>query len=273
MTLRRRRWRRAGLLSAIALGAGGLGLILLASPAHRTYYLGWLGARTTVSEAARQGVTPGAPSDAGGGRPAPEPLTIPTADALPAELPAPGVPAGWQLREFAGQAAVATVPSDVGPVLRLRSDAASFALYRGVVVDLDERPVLAWSWKVAVLPAGADVRDRATDDQAVQIYVVFPRWPAPAASSDVIGYVWDTSAPAGTKLTSTKAANVRVVVVESGPRGVGAWRHYRRNVRDDYTALFGRRPPRVGGVAVMIDTEDTRGAAEALVGDLVFSAS
>ncbi|MBI4594233.1 MAG: DUF3047 domain-containing protein, partial [Candidatus Rokubacteria bacterium] len=53
--------------------------------------------------------------------------------------------------------------------------------------------------------------------------------------------------------------------------GVGTWQRYARNVREDYEALFGRRPaPRVGGVAVMIDTNDTRGQAETLIADLAF---
>lgn len=47
----------------------------------------------------------------------------------------------------------------------------------------------------------------------------------------------------------------------------------RRNVHEDYVALFGRRPPRVGSVVLMIDTDDTQGVAEALIGDLGFSRS
>ena len=51
----------------------------------------------------------------------------------------------------------------------------------------------------------------------------------------------------------------------------GVWRVEQRAVVQDYVALFGRQPPRVGRVAVMIDTNDTRGAAEALVGDIAFA--
>src|SRR5207253_713867 len=44
----------------------------------------------------------------------------------------------------------------------------------------------------------------------------------------------------------------------------------RERAADDSVAVFGRQPPRVGQVAVMIDTNDTRSNAEALIGDLVF---
>jgi Protein of unknown function (DUF3047) len=138
-------------------------------------------------------------------------------------------------------------------------------------VDLDDLPQLSWVWNVARLPGGGDARQASTDDQAAQVYVIFPRWPGPRTNSDVIGYIWDTTAPVGTRLVSPKASNVRLIVVESGREAVGAWRRYRRNVRDDYVAMFGRRPPRVGSIAVMADADDTGGTTEALVGDLAFS--
>jgi hypothetical protein len=184
--------------------------------------------------------------------------------------PAGGVPRGWDVKEFAGRAEVEVVRDDRLAV-RLHSERSSFALYRDVVIDPREKPMLTWSWKVTRLPESADGRVRATDDAAAQIYLVFPRWPDPTTSSDVIGYAWDTTAPAGARFASPKAPNVRLIVVESGPARLGTWLEYRRNVADDYLALFGREPPRVGQVALMADSNDTRSAADALFGDLLFS--
>ena len=198
-------------------------------------------------------------------------LRVRVADRTPPRLPVEGVPSGWTAKEFVGHASVELVREDARLALRLRSDQSSFALYRDVVVDLAEFPFLSWSWKVVHLPAAGDVRERATDDQAAQVYVIFPRWPAPLRNSDVIGYVWDSRAPVGTQLTSTKASNVKIIVVASGPGHGDAWRVEQRDVARDYATLFGRQPPRVGQVAVMIDTNDTRGMAEALIGDLIFA--
>jgi hypothetical protein len=197
-------------------------------------------------------------------------LSVPLGDA-PSSMPADGVPPGWEMKEFVGRAAVGVVPSEIGAVLRLRSEHTSFVIYRDVVLDAAQFAWLSWMWKVTRLPAGGDVRHAATDDQAVQVYVAFPRWPAPLARSDVIGYVWDTTAPVGTRVTSSKAPNVRILVVQSGTDGLGTWQRQQRNVLQDYEALFGHRPPRLGAVAIMIDTDDTGGTAEALVGALAFS--
>lgn len=197
-------------------------------------------------------------------------LQIPIGEAM-TRPSAGGLPAGWQLQIFAGQPSFEPVRSEMGQVFRLKAAASSFALYRGVVVDLDDLPQLSWAWNVTRLPGGGDARQASTDDQAAQVYVIFPRWPGPRTNSDVIGYIWDTTAPVGTRLVSPKASNVRLIVVESGRESIGAWRRYRRNVRDDYVAMFGRRPPRVGSIAVMADADDTRSTTEALVGDLAFS--
>jgi hypothetical protein len=276
---------RRGLLVAVAcvlvLGAGGL--VLLASPRHRPSIRGLgdiLGAPSSLP-----GVVGGSASGPAAAKPvavlttkvraptadAEGRVRVPIADALPPRLPAEGVPLGWDLKQFAGQSSIELVRDEGRLAVRLRSERASFALYRDVVVDLKHAPMLSWSWKVIKLPAAGDVREPGRNDQAVQVYVIFPRWPSPRIHSDVVGYVWDSRAPVGTRMTNAKADNVRIIVLESGLSARDGWRQQRRNVAEDYEALFGRRAPRVGKVAVMIDSDDTRADAESLVTDLIFS--
>jgi hypothetical protein len=267
------------LLAVFLLAAGAL--VVLANPRHRAFYFGRAGAgATTLPAVSAAGPAPGArkparpdPARATARPPTRDPaegVRIPISDARPDRLPAPGIPRGWGLVQFAGEASAELVRDERRLALRLRSERASFALHRDLVVDLREHPVLSWSWKVMRLPAGGDVRDAARDDQAAQVYVVFPRWPAPRTSSDVIGYLWDARAPVGTTLTHPRAANVRIVVLQSGPARLDTWVHERRDVAADYRALFGRQPPRVGTVALMIDSNHTRSEAEALFGELGF---
>jgi hypothetical protein len=249
----------------VLLLAGGAG-ILLATPRQKASGdTAAAAAPTASSVVAAVGGPKGLYPDAAGR------LRVRIADREPARLPSDGVPPGWTLKEFTGRAVIELVRSDGRLAARLRSERGSFAMHRDVVVELREFPYLSWAWKVTRMPAGGDVRDVARDDQAAQLYVVFPRWPSPRTTSDVIGYVWDSRAPAGTQIKHPRAGNVRVVVVESGPGRLNEWRTYERNVAADYTALFGRQPPRVGKLAVMVDSNDTRGEAEALFGDLVFA--
>lgn len=275
---RRRSPARTALLAVTAIVIVG-GAVLLASPRHRAFYFGELSVSAAPEALVARGMgetfavrvaSVTAPARraalaARDGR-----LDVPLAEPVPWSLPANGTPPGWTLREFTGEADVELLRADGRLALRLRSDRSSFALYRDVVVDLGAFPVLTWSWKVLRLPAGGDARVAGRDDQAAQLYVIFPRWPSPLRASDVIGYIWDTSAPVNTRLTSVQAANVKLIVVESGRQELGNWRRYERNVADDYVALFGRKPPRVGKIGLMIDSNDTRTDAETLISRLGF---
>ena len=272
---------------AFVLLAGAV--VVWSSPRHRAFYF----SESTQSPGERTGANPtrpapgsamsGALAAAGSAGPSVAPgrrLPLPdaegriqlrVADSPPSRLPAEGVPSGWVAKEFAGRAEVEVVRDGPRLALRLRSERSSFALYRDVVIDTNEFRFLSWSWKVVLLPVEGDVRERGRDDQAAQLYVIFPRWPSPLTNSDVIGYVWDSRAPVGTRLTSTKAGNVKIIVVASGGSQRDTWRTEQRDVVHDYATLFGHPAPRVGRVAVMIDSNDTGGAAEALVGDIVFA--
>ena len=277
------RARTIRLIVTIAL-AGlvvAVGTLLAVSPRHRALYLGHLGG---AAEANRPALDESAP--ARGSARAARPRTtvrvtvptedaqgrvrVPVADLVPAALPADGVPAGWDLKEFAGKPDVELMRTDGRLAVRLRSESSSFALYRDVIIDPSVQPRLGWSWKVLRLPVDGDARNPARNDQAVGIYVVFPRWPAPITSSEVLGYVWDSAAPVGTVVSIARAPNVRLIVVESGSAGLRQWRSYDRDVARDYIAVFGTPPGRVGKLALMTDTDDTRGVGEALVADVLF---
>jgi hypothetical protein len=268
----------AGLAAVLIVGA----FVVLANPRHRAFYFGEpisrvlqraTGSRPalTLTEPQRSGLGTSAVRRGRWGPDAEGRLRIPLADPVPWRLPAEGVPPGWEVKEFSGRATVGLERSEGRLALRLRSEQASFALLREVVVDLRELPYLSWWWKVVRLPAEGDVREPGTDDQAAQVYVVFPRWPSPRTNSEVIGYVWDSRAPVGTRLASRKAENVRIVVAESGTAHRDVWQRQQQNVLEDYVALFGREPPRVGHIALMIDSNDTRSVAESLIADLTFS--
>ncbi|MBI2216362.1 MAG: DUF3047 domain-containing protein [Candidatus Rokubacteria bacterium] len=271
---RRRSFVSLGLLVLAVVGLSAL-TVVSRNPIHRGFYLG--ATRRPMHDAIAPAASPGsgARSVAASARrdtPAGDParIEIHIGDRLGTTVPADGRTPGWSVKELTGHADVAIVRADGRVALSLRSDRSSVALYRSVVLDVAEYPILTWSWKVLRLPRAADVRDRARDDQAAQVYVVFPRWPSPMTTSDVIGYVWDTTAPVGTRIASPKAPNVRIIVVESGPERLGSWERYERNVAEDHASLFGQRPPRVGYVAVMTDSNDTRTDTEALVGRLAF---
>ena len=194
------------------------------------------------------------------------------------------VPAGWEeltFRRIPRKTRYRVVPDGDGYVLRADSEAAASGLYRPLDVDLRAYPVLAWRWKVGNVLVKADARRKEGDDYPARIYVAF-RWEPDTASAwdrarygtyrlfygryppaSAINYVWDNRLPPGTTLDNAYTDRAKMVVVRSGPADVGRWLSERRDVLDDYRRLFGGEPPRVAGIAVMTDTDDTGESAVA----------
>ena len=71
--------------------------------------------------------------------------------------------------------------------------------------------------------------------------MVWPRFPE-AVRSRIIGYVWDTTEPAGTICKSEKTGTVTYVVVRSGTADLGKWLTERRNVVEDFKKIYGDEP-------------------------------
>ena len=184
-----------------------------------------------------------------------------------------GIPPGWSRQDWGSPKYDFTVIEQDGQrVLHLKSAGDSSNINKDIrgKVRLAETPILEWTWKVTALPKGADARHGATDDEAAQVYVVWPRVPQ-AIRSQIIGYIWDTTAPAGSVFKSQRTGTVTYVVMRSGPDGLGKWFTESRNVCDDYQKIYGEALTQpLGAVSVAIDSNDTKSSAESYVGEILF---
>ncbi len=185
---------------------------------------------------------------------------------------AKGIPPGWEKQRWGSPAYDFTVIENEGhKVLHLKSAGDSSNVSKEIKgkVNLKETPILEWTWKVTVLPQGADSRKKETDDQAAQLYVTWPRFPE-AVRSRIIGYIWDTTAPAGSTIKSQKTGTVTYVVVRSGAADLGKWVTERRNVREDFKKIYGEEPEDPSVLSFGIDSDDVKGTAESYMGTIVF---
>lgn len=214
-----------------------------------------------------------------------------------------GVPLGWDLEWRAGTPKIEIEKSDTAGVvmprkkspgslavlhsgsqqdpycLRMVSDSeSSFGISRKMSVDPKEYPYLNWKWAASRLPDGADIRKRATDDQAAQLYVVFTPTGFPhALTAPLLGYIWDTECPRGTMCSSPHplAGRVRYIVLRNKNDKLGQWITEKRNIYEDYRKLFqdinGGEPPTVVGVTFFINAHNTKTQAESRFCDVYFT--
>jgi hypothetical protein len=183
-----------------------------------------------------------------------------------------GIPPGWQKQRWGSPNYDFVVVEQEGrKVLHLKSAGDGSTISKDIKgkVNLKDTPILEWTWKVVALPQGADSRKKETDDQAAQLYVTWPRFPE-AVRSQIIGYIWDTTAPAGAVIKSQKTGTVTYIVLRSGPGEAGKWVSERRNVREDFKKVYGADPDDPAVVSFGIDSDDVKGSAESLMGAIRF---
>jgi hypothetical protein len=184
-----------------------------------------------------------------------------------------GVPGDWKEQPWGSPAYdLEIVAEDGQPVLHLRSKGDNSTISRDLKasVNLDETPILEWSWKAIRLPTGGNACQNLTDDQAAQVYIAWLRVPE-SVRSRIIGYVWDSTATAGTICKSQKTSTVTYVVLRSGSDQLGKWITERRNVAEDFRRIYGEAPDKPTGLSLGIDSDDTHSSAEAFIGPVVFT--
>ena len=200
-----------------------------------------------------------------------DPPTVPVEDWAKQTDGKTGIPDGWKGQNWGSPKYDFRITTQGGRKgINLKSANDSSTISKEVKVDVKTWPVLQWSWQVVTLPKGADARKSATDDEAAQIYVTFPRFPA-AVRSRIISYIWDTAAPVGSVFKSEKTGLVTYVVVRSGPADLGKWLTESRNVLEDYKKIYGEVPGEdVGAISIAIDSNDTNSTAESYFGEIFF---
>jgi hypothetical protein len=175
------------------------------------------------------------------------------------------IPAGWEIKVNHGKPVISLCKDVDTACLHLLSLSSSFSLEKSVDVDPAQMPYLAWSWKVAQLPAGGDFRKSSTDDQAAQLLVAF-------SDRRVIAYIWDTGAPKGAmeSVSGIPLVHVVALVCESGAGQANQWVAESRNLAADYARAYGRPAPRVKGLRIQINSQHTGTVAESYFGEVEF---
>jgi hypothetical protein len=176
-----------------------------------------------------------------------------------------GAPGDWShYGRFSASMGVLQIVSDEGRhALQVRTLRQSAGLGKQITLDLTKTPFLTWQWKSITIPRHGDVRGRI-NDQVARLYVL-------VGATRAIGYIWDSTAPVGTVVgRQWFLFERRLLVVRSGPAGLGAWRSETRNVLEDFTKLFGVAAQPVRGIALESHSEDADHETDVLIGSIVF---
>ncbi|WP_111498373.1 DUF3047 domain-containing protein [Marinobacter bohaiensis] len=174
-------------------------------------------------------------------------------------------------------------------VLRADTDGGASGLIHRVDIEPGEKLVLHWRWKVDGVYAKGDARRKDGDDYPARIYVAFAFEPdkagfferakrkavelvhGDALPGSALNYIWANRLPRGESVPNPFSEETRMIAVQSGSDHAGQWMEESRDLVADYRAAFGEDPPRITGIAVMTDGDNTGSAATAYYGDIRLS--
>lgn len=198
------------------------------------------------------------------------------------ERPAGGPPCPpWQHRTFRGVTPTEfqVVKDAGGSYLHGETTAGASALTVAIDAEPAEFRRLRFRWRASVLPEKADLSRRDGDDCALRVFVTFEYEPGRASLGERLGrslaggdlpgsslcYVCTANARAGSLLPNPFTDRTQMIVL---PGDGSAWSTFECDLFADYERAFGHAPPRITGVGIMVDADQTGCRAAADIDDL-----
>ena len=170
--------------------------------------------------------------------------------------------------------------------VKAQAQSSASMLRRKLRVEPQDLGTLRFSWLVESLIADADMAERETDDAPVRIVLAFEGdrsqfsarnamlselahaltgEPMPYAT---LMYSWCQHCVGGQAIVNPRTDRIRTQVVEVGKSHLGQWRDYERDIRADFSAVFGEPPGALVAIGVMTDADNTQSHATAWYGPI-----
>ncbi|MFB2764733.1 DUF3047 domain-containing protein [Marinobacter shengliensis] len=197
---------------------------------------------------------------------------------------------GWEPLEFPRidrHTRYELVTDDGVQVVKATADNSASGLIARLSLEPGESLILRWQWKVSNVFDRGDARKKSGDDYPARIYVAFEFQPDKAGfferakrktvevmfgetlPGNALNYIWANRLPEQSIVANAFTDQTMMVAVNSGPEQTGEWITVERDIVADYREAFGENPPRIVGVAIMSDADNTGERATAWYRDLV----
>ncbi len=182
------------------------------------------------------------------------------------------LPLGWMVRAVRGQQAPSYAVVDSGGNRFLRVSGTGRAAW---FVNELRSPIapssgtLAWSWRVSSMPVGADLRQSASDDAPLRLFVVFERDGWLDRTPHTIFYTVGGAEPRGYARPSFQSKKLHILRVDGDATSL-RWHESVVDPFADFGRIWGTPARPIVAIGIMQDTDQTRGTAEADVRAMVW---
>lgn len=150
-------------------------------------------------------------------------------------------------------------------VLNVKSNKSSYYYQKAIDPDIDKYGYISWKWKVIENPKGGDIRKAGTNDKAIQVFLAFE-------GRYLLSYIWGPAAPVGfiKDVSVPFLFHQKIIVVESGDQNLNQWLTVHRDIKADYRKVYNKEAPKLKGIAIWANSQNTKTKSEALIGPISF---
>ncbi len=193
---------------------------------------------------------------------------------------------GWQPMSLPGKTLTrySWTEKDGRPALEAASERSASIWRKRLEPAVPSVGEVGFSWWVQNLIPGANVSEIDHEDAVARVIFGFggdiDTLPlrtrmkfelAQALTGEVppyatLMYVWDSKLPVGTVVINPRSDRIRKIVVDSGPAELRRWRDHCRDLAADFRLAFGEAPGPLISMAVMTDSDNSRGSAHTWYG-------
>ena len=159
---------------------------------------------------------------------------------------------------------------DGANILKAKVENGGSGLGKEAPIDLNQTPFLNITWKVEKGLPGIDEKSKKGHDFAARFFVVKKTGMTPL-SNKAINYVFSSNSSIGENWPSPYTKSSIDYVLSSVDKNKNEWVTVKTNVKEDYKRFHNLNVDILDGVAIMVDTDQSKSQAISYYKNIYFS--
>ena len=159
---------------------------------------------------------------------------------------------------------------DGANILKAKVENGGSGLGKEAPIDLNQTPILNITWKVEKGLPGIDEKSKKGHDFAARFFVVKKTGMTPL-SNKAINYVFSSNSSIGENWPSPYTKSSIDYVLSSIDKNKNEWVTVKTNVKEDYKRFHNLNVDILDGVAIMVDTDQSKSKAISYYKNIYFS--
>ncbi len=160
--------------------------------------------------------------------------------------------------------------NEKGNFLKAVADNAASGLGKEVKIDLNKTPFINITWKVEKDLAGIKENTKKGHDFAARVFVIKKTGATPL-SNRAINYVFSSNSEIGFNMPSPYTKKSIDSVLATTKKNLNEWITVRANVKEDFKKFHDLDVNELDGLAIMVDTDNSKMKAISYYQNIFFS--